>query len=128
MTKQHSESSVTFSALPWLASLNGSMLTTLTRATDCCGKACIEWQQEVVRFTTARLQSDSQVGQQLLACQNWADAAKVQSDWVASTMRDYADEANRLTQLASKFGADLTQARLAEAQPATRHHGLQAAE
>ncbi len=128
MTKQHSESSVTASPFPWLAELNGSALSALTRTGECCGKACVEWQQEVARFTTARLQSDSQVGQQLLACQNWADAAKVQSDWIASLMRDYADEANRLVQLASKLGADLTQARLAETRSATRHQGLQAAE
>ncbi len=102
--------------LPWMAALNGPVLETLARAGAACNQASLAWQQEVVRFTTARLESDSQLGQQLLTCRNWTDVAKLQRDWLSSMTHDYLDEANRLVRLASKFGTEVVLPPIAEAQ------------
>jgi hypothetical protein len=91
-----------FLAAPWF---NVPMVDALTRAGESCTKACQAWQEEVVRFTASRLECDSELGRKLVACRNWADAAKLQQDWAAITAQDYLNEANRMTQLASKFGA-----------------------
>lgn len=72
-------------------------------------KACQAWQQEIVRFTVNRFQNDSVFGQKLATCQNWTDAAKVQQEWAAAMAQDFMDEGNRLAQLATSLGAELTQ-------------------
>ena len=77
-------------------------------------KACQAWQQEIVRFTVARFQNDSKFTQRLSACQNWADAAQVQQEWAATMAQDFMEEGNRLTQLASTLGAELTSPPAAE--------------
>lgn len=107
MTKHAQPGNGAPSQFPWMTSPSGLGMEAFARAGEACNKACLAWQEELVRFTTARAQSDSELGQKLVACRNWADAAKLQQEWAASMAQDYFDEANRLAQLASKFSADL---------------------
>jgi hypothetical protein len=82
---------------------NGPMFDAFTRAGEACTKACLAWQQELVRFTGARLTKDSQLGQSMTECQNLTDLAKAQQDWAAAAAQDYLNEATRLTELAAKL-------------------------
>lgn len=121
MTKQvqHTDDA---SSMPfgWMATINGSGLAGLTRATEACNRAGVAWQQELARFTTARLQSDGEFGQRLFGAKNWADAVKVQQDWIKTAGQDYFDEANRLVQMAQKIGAEMMHPTEAESETASR--------
>ena len=90
---------------------------------EACGKACQAWQEEVIRFTSARLECDAELGHKLMACGNWAEAVNLQFDWAVNTARDYLNEANRLAQLASALGAKMMQpsARTMRAATPERH-------
>ncbi len=93
-----------FPAAEWMS---GPAMQAVTRANEACSRACQEWQQELVRFTTARIQTDTQHVQRLATCQNWADAARLHQEWALAAAQDFAKEANQLIQLASKLGSDL---------------------
>src|SRR5450759_1766515 len=123
MTNQvrEDESSTSIMQLPWAAAFNSATLGGLTRTTETCNRAYVNWQQEMVRSTTNRWQSDSQIGQQLLSCKNWVDMAKMQGEWASSMMHDYLDEANRMSPLAAKFAAELIQWPTADAQTTQQH-------
>jgi hypothetical protein len=103
-----------------MATLNSSGMGGLTRATEACNRAGVAWQQELARFTTARLQSDGEFGQKLFGAKNWADAVKVQHDWIKTAGQDYLDEANRLVQMAQKIGAEMMHPLDAEAETIAR--------
>ena len=109
-----------------LAWFDGSFLESFTRTTEACGKAYRAWQEEVVRFTSERLERDNEFGRKLVACRDWGDAAKLQQDWAAAMAQDYLSESNRIIQLASKLGNDV----LAAPMPRTDagEHQIRAAE
>jgi hypothetical protein len=92
------------------ADLGRPALDALARATEWYAKTLLSWQGEIVRFATARLDSDVEFGRSVMNCRNWTEASRLQQDWAVSTLNDYADEANRLVQLATgqeKEGADI---------------------
>ena len=127
MTKQTQQTDGT-SMMPfgWMTTFNGgSALSGLTRATEACSKAGVAWQQELARFTAARLERDGAFGQKLLGAKNWLEAVKIQQDWFQSTGQDYAEETNRLVQMAQKIGAELVHA--AEAESGATAHGARGA-
>jgi len=80
----------------------------MMRANEASSQAYQEWQRELVRFITSRIQIDSRHIQQLVTCQNWADAARLHQDWALSAAQEFAKQANTLFQIASKIGTDLT--------------------
>src|SRR5258708_7057590 len=102
MTKQQSHREDT--RFPWF---DAPQIDVITQAGDAYGKACLAWQQEVFRFVAGRLQADGEFGQRLMGCQNWNEAAAVQQKWATSATEDFLNEANKLVQLASDFGANL---------------------
>jgi hypothetical protein len=112
---QHTDGAWPGMGLPWISGLNGSAMSNLSRATETCQKACLAWQEEIARFAKARWQRDSEAAQRMLMSPNWSEALKVQQEWLTSAGQDYADEANRLVQLAQKIGSDVVQP------PETRH-------
>lgn len=85
---------------------NGHMAETLVRVGEACTKACASWQEEMVRFAGDRLKKDGELGQSLSTCQSWSDLTRLQQEWAAAMARDYAEEATRLTQLATKLAQD----------------------
>ena len=91
------------------AFFNGPVADAVMRTTESYGKACLAWHEEVLRFTAARLQRDSELGQALANTRNWADAAKLHQEWAASALRDYTSETTRLFELAADAGSKLAQ-------------------
>lgn len=79
--------------------MNGAAMDAMMRANEASSQAYQEWQRELVRFITSRIQ---------ITCQNWADAARLHQDWAPSAAQEFAKEANTLFQIASKIGTDLT--------------------
>jgi Phasin protein len=88
---------------------SGPMVDVVVRTTESCGKAYLAWHEEVLRFATARLQRDSELGQALANTRNWADAAKLQQEWAASAIRDYTNETTRLFEIAADAGSKITE-------------------
>ena len=85
------------------ATWNLRLATTMTQTGEVCLKAYLDWQQEVARFVAARLEQDRRTQQSLAVCRNAGDVLKLQQDWALSAIRDYYDEADRLTQIASRI-------------------------
>lgn len=96
--------------VPAVSPFSNPMFDIFAAAGESYARACQAWQQEIVRFTVNRFQNDSVFGQKLATCQNWTDAAQVQQEWAAAMARDFMDEGNRLAQLASTLGAEMTAA------------------
>lgn len=96
------------SPLPGLDWLNSATMDAMIRANETSNQACQEWQHELIRFITNRIQVDSRHFQQLVTCQNWADAVRLHQDWAMSATQEFTKEANTLFQIASKIGAGLT--------------------
>jgi hypothetical protein len=69
----------------------------------------LAWQEEMVRFTAARMRRDAELGQALVSARNWADAVKLQQEWASSVIRDYTQEATRLLDIASNIGTEIRQ-------------------
>jgi len=109
MTKTTPFDAFTSAATPlsWFSGLSRTAMDACTRGGDGFAKAAVEWQQEIARFTTARLQRDSEFGQKLLACRDWSEAMKLQQEWLTTLAQDYFDEGNRLAQLCQKAGSGL---------------------
>lgn len=64
-----------------------------------------EYQQEVGRFISDRLNKDGETVRQTLACGNWTDAVGIQARWVEEAVRDYNAEISKLTGLYAKRAA-----------------------
>lgn len=94
--------------LSWMTGFNRPAMETFARGSDVFARAAQEWQQEIARFTTARFQRDSELGQKLLECHDWSEAMRLQQEWLSSMGQDYLDEGNRLLQMVQKVGGDLT--------------------
>src|SRR5436309_1325628 len=81
--------------------LSAPALNTLARTTGWYANAFLSLQDEIMRFATARIDSDVALGRSLADCRSWTDASKLQQDWAVSTLHDYVDETNRLVRLAT---------------------------
>ena len=88
--------------------LNGAAMEGMMRASEACNQAYQEWQRELMRFIAGRMQVDTQHIQQLVTCQNWADATRLHQDWAISAAQEFTKEANTLLQMVSKIGTELT--------------------
>ncbi len=88
---------------PPVAALNGQFVEAFMHTGEAYAKACVEWQQEILRFMGSRLQWDGRVGEALAKCKTVSEIAEVQRDWAMSTAQEYFDEANRLAQLATRL-------------------------
>lgn len=120
MTKQtHRNVSSRPALFPPAAWFNAEGVEALKDAGEACGKACQSWQEEVIRFMSARLECDAELGSRLMACGNWSEAVKLQLDWTAKAGRDYLNEASRLAQLASTLGAQMMQPSIRMTRPTT---------
>jgi Phasin protein len=86
----------------------GPIADAVLRATESCGQAYLAWQEEVLRFASARIQRDSELGQALAKSRNWQDAAKLQQEWASSAVHDYTEETTRLLEIAVGAGSKIT--------------------
>jgi hypothetical protein len=93
--------------LPFAVGNLGPVIETAARTSSAYSKAYLAWQDEILRFTSTRLQRDAEFGTELLKCDKWADAARLQQTWVTATVEDYVSEANRLFELATNLTSDV---------------------
>jgi hypothetical protein len=68
------------------------------------GRALFGWQNALLRFASNRLRQQADFGEALIQCRDWKEAARLQQDWMASMVRDYADEASRLLRMSAELG------------------------
>jgi len=90
-----------------IAWLDPARFESWTRATETCTRAYQAWHEEVLRFTSGRLERDGEFGRKLAACQDWKEAATLQQEWAAIMAQDYFEESQRLLRMASKLGAEM---------------------
>ena len=109
--------------VPAVSPFSNPMFDIFAAASESYARACQAWQQEIVRFTVNRFQNDSVFGQKLATCQNWTDAAQIQQEWAAAMAKDFMEEGNRLAQLASTLGAEMTAAATPASPQAARKVG-----
>lgn len=81
---------------------NGAMTDVVSRAGEVWTRACLEWQQEVARFASARIDGDLELARSLAQCQGVVDLVKLQQRWAATAVRDYSEETGQLMQIATR--------------------------
>lgn len=97
-----------FAAFQPMTMFGGAQSDAFAHARETWTKACLAWQEEIVRATTAQFQRGSQAAQAMTACKTLEDVVKLQQEWVASTVRACMEDAGRFTQLASKLAPGLS--------------------
>jgi hypothetical protein len=100
-TMQHADTSSETSTQSGAAFANQPVFEAMTRT--------LAWQEEMMRFTAARMRRDAELGQALVSARNWADAVKLQQEWASSVIHDYTQEAKRLLEIASSVGSEIGQ-------------------
>ncbi len=78
---------------------SGPMAESVMKSSRMYLDACIEFQEEVVDFTSKRLHADFELQRSACQCKNANELAKLHQDWAARTLNDYAAEAEKLTGL-----------------------------
>ncbi|MGQ3071224.1 MAG: phasin family protein [Ferrovibrionaceae bacterium] len=66
-----------------------------------CLQACTDWRNEVMRFFDQRLKADEKLGAALGECKSLVEIADLQRNWAMTAAQDYAEEAQRLAQIAA---------------------------
>jgi hypothetical protein len=73
---------------------------------ETCARAFLAYQQELLRFAAARLQSRAELGSSLAQSRDWFEAAAVQQRWLSAAMADWARETQRLLQMSSDLAVE----------------------
>jgi Phasin protein len=94
----------------WPVAMNGAAQDAFGRAGEVWQRAAAAWQQEMIRFTTDRLQKNSETSREALACRGWDEMAKLQQKWLTSAAEDYAGVMSRMGEIATGFGKEIEQA------------------
>ena len=84
-------------------SWNFPMSAGFWQAGEAYTKACADWQQELTRFTSARLEECRELQQALAKCRTMGDVAKLQQEWAMVAARAYITEATRLAGIFAKL-------------------------
>lgn len=82
-------------------------------------KAMTDWQQEMLTFTTHRIERNAEAYGELLRCKSFDEMSALQQNWAKSASKEYSEHLSRL--------AGLTQTAIQSAMPANgetkkRHH------
>jgi hypothetical protein len=122
----HSDRSgvTSFSLMP---PFNSAFLDTFMRTGETCVMSYLVWQDELFRFMASRLLQDEMIARAFASSKTLDEAADVQRDWLQSTVQNYLDEANRLTQLAAQMAPAWMIPFAADAQKADMERGPQRA-
>jgi len=86
-----------------LAAFSGPVLDNLMRTGEAYAKACLAWQEEILRFVGARVECARDAGESLAKCESPGDFAELQKTWMMTAAQDYFEGANRLAQLTYKL-------------------------
>ena len=78
-----------------------------------CGEACskgfAQWQDEVARFTQARLQRNSELADAMAHCRDVNDMVGLQQEWLKAASQDYLQQTARMMGIASRLTQDWMQ-------------------
>jgi hypothetical protein len=88
-------------ALSQLSALTGSMANTFARASQAYLQGITSLNSEVADFVAERWRCDLNLSQSIAHCENWAQVASLQQDWIRRAAQDYLGEVTKLMQLAS---------------------------
>ncbi|MBL8691613.1 MAG: hypothetical protein JNL04_21065 [Rhodospirillaceae bacterium] len=100
MTKKDADAAIDQMAV---ATVFSGPMAQAVAAGEACAKACIEMQDEMVRFTKARLQADVDAQKAFAACGTIAEVADAQRTWFTAASRDYLEEAGKLIQMVGRL-------------------------
>ncbi len=85
------------------AAFNGAAMDFFSRTGGAYFQGASALNGEVVKFFSARLNHDAELGQCLAKCRDWNEAAELQHGWVQIATQEYLAEAGKLFELASKM-------------------------
>ncbi|MDH3469555.1 MAG: phasin family protein [Gammaproteobacteria bacterium] len=93
---------------PWamMANYNGTAMAAYLEASRAFTNGLTALNSEVMSFATKRWGYDMNLSQSLTGCDNWAKASALQQNWAQQAMKDYAEEASRLMDMASAMTQD----------------------
>ena len=86
-----------------VAALNGNVSSALMEAQAACAKGSDSLREELVRFTSDRLNGTGRTLQDLAQCKSPAEAIGLQQQWLMGMSRDYLEESMRLFKLAGEI-------------------------
>ena len=86
-----------------VAALNGNVGSALMEAQAACAKGSDSLREELVRFTSDRLNGTGKTLQDLAQCKSAAEAIGLQQQWLMGMGRDYLEESMRLLKLAGEI-------------------------
>ena len=86
-----------------VAALNGDVSSALMEAQAACAKGSDSLREELVRFTSDRLNGTGKTLQDLAQCRSAAEAIGLQQQWLMGMGRDYLEESMRLFKLAGEI-------------------------
>ncbi len=89
-----------------VAAFNDVAMDFFSRAGGAYFKGATALNGEMVKFVSARLNHDAELGQSLSKCRNWTEAAELQQGWMQTVSQEYFAEASKLFELASKMTFD----------------------
>lgn len=96
MAKQDAKHPNSFADLSALFSINGAMSDAVARMTKSCTKDLMEYQRELTKFVSDRWAADLEFQRSMTECQNLADMAGMQQQWLSKTISDYSAEAAKV--------------------------------
>lgn len=89
-------------------SATSGLTTAMMAPNPAFAKAWVDIMNESARFLSERLQEDMEAQRALLSCKTPEEVVKVQSDFIFKAMRQYADEAQKMTKIMTEASDELT--------------------
>jgi hypothetical protein len=87
-------------------SFNAPIIEMITHTSASCARALLTYQEELLRFTTCRLESDAALGRALAQSRDWLEANQLQQQWLTTAVAEYAKEAERLLKMTTELTLD----------------------
>lgn len=88
------------------SAVDGGMLDAMTRSMQMSAEAMSAVNSELMRFVSARMEEDSQLGKSLSECSSWTEAAKAHQQWAMNAMQDYFQEAFQILRLSFEIAGE----------------------
>ncbi|SMF55529.1 Phasin protein [Tistlia consotensis] len=101
-TQDRSAAAGNAAAAPPFLAFDPTAFDAVLRGSEDCARTCLAWQQELLRFTTSRLQADAELPLSLARCRDVPDLVALQQRWFTTALQDYASEAGQLLDLAGR--------------------------
>ena len=76
---------------------------TVSRSMSACVNGAMQFNGEMMEFFSARVRKDLDSSRRIVEAKSAEDAYRAQAEFVESTIRDYADEASKLLNMAAEI-------------------------